>query len=378
MKLQQSVFICGLALLLSGCGLLGEFMESQPQETGLPPVETITPTVDLATPTQVVAEPEAQTVPQAETNLPTAAPDPLVFVFPDSEPPPVSAWRPPLYPIPWAPTPYDHFYFARPIAADEVNWPLANYRYGGSFFEDEVHTGIDIPAPPGTPVLAAGDGKVVWAGWGLYRGVPGDYSDPYGIAVVIQHDFGYQGGKLFTVYGHLQQVLVPRGQHVSTGDVMGLVGETGRVTGPHLHFEIRWGELTFFSTVNPELWLVPPEGWGVLAARFYRTNGKDMQAELIEITSVYTGQVWYAKTYTDGAINKDQYYQENFVVSDLPAGLYQVELSYTGRLFSQNIEIHPGRVSFLTFDGQDGFNMIPPATPGEDYNPFEAEADLDN
>jgi hypothetical protein len=73
---------------------------------------------------------------------PTA--DPVHFVFPTPGIPPISSWRPPLYPTPWAPTPYDHFYFARPIAADEINWPVETYRYGGIFFEDVVHTGIEL------------------------------------------------------------------------------------------------------------------------------------------------------------------------------------------------------------------------------------------
>jgi len=367
------VFI--LAAWLSSCILMGKSGQTSPEEAVYTSMETTTPNVEFVTPTKVVAELEEDTASNGEAvnDLPTPPTDPFVFVFPDSDPPPVSTWRPPLYPIPWAPTPYDHFYFARPTAIDEVNWPTENYRYGGSFFEGEIHTGIDIKVSPGTPVLAAGTGKVVWAGWGLYRGVPGDTSDPYGKSVVIEHDFGYQGEHLFTVYAHMQQILVPRGQQVSTGDLLGLSGDTGRVTGPHLHFEVRLGKRNYFSTLNPELWLVPPEGWGILAGRFYRTNGKEMQAELIEVTSVYTGQIWYARTYTKGAINKDAYYWENFVVSDLPAGLYQVELSYIGKLYSQTIEIHPGRVSFLSFYGQDGFNLDPPIPPGLDFNPFEEE-----
>ena len=88
--------------------------------------------------------------------------EPLQFTFPTPMPAPVSLWRPPLYDVPWALAPFDHFYFVRPIAADEVNWPLPNYRYGGIFFGTEiVHTGIDIPAPRGTPVLAAGAGIVI-------------------------------------------------------------------------------------------------------------------------------------------------------------------------------------------------------------------------
>ncbi len=375
MNLKTQLLIGFIALFLSGCSVWGNEEGAPPLEAEITPLPESTPTVVLTTPTQVVVVLEDQSAPKAESNYPTPAPDPLVFTFPESEPPPVSAWRPALYSIPLALTPYDHFYFDRPIDADEVNWPLDNYRYGGSFFEGEVHTGIDITAPPGTPVIAAGDGKVVWAGWGLYRGVPGDYTDPYGLAVVIQHDFGYQGIPLHTVYAHLQQVLVPKGQYVSTGDLLGLLGDTGRVTGPHLHFEIRWGERTYFSTVNPELWLAPPEGWGVIAGQFYRDNGKELQGHQIEINSIYTGQVWYVNTYTDGVINRDPYYNENFVVSDLPAGLYQIELSYAGKLYSQPLDVHPGRVNFLAFYGRDGFNLATPVPPGVDFDPTDSTLD---
>jgi len=166
--------------------------------------------------------------------------DPLRFNLPTPGPAPISLWRPPLYDTPWALGPFDHFYFSRPIAADEVNWPVADYRYGGVFFgSDIIHTGIDIPSPTGTPVLAAADGRVIWAGYGLYYG-NNDPKDPYGLAVTIRHDFGYAGQRLYTVYAHMDQILVKDGQEVKTGDVLGLVGTTGLTTGPHLHLKYEW------------------------------------------------------------------------------------------------------------------------------------------
>ncbi len=174
---------------------------------------------------------------------------PLVFTFPTVGAESSSFWRPPLYPVPWEPTPYDHFYFIRPIGADEVNWPLARYRYGGLFYST-AHTGIDIPAPKGTPVLAAGPGKVIWAGYGLYF-MRDEFRDPYGIAVAIKHDFGYRGQALYTVYVHLDRTFVYRGQRVESGEQLGLVGETGKVSGPHLHFEVRIGG----QFVDPLEWL---------------------------------------------------------------------------------------------------------------------------
>jgi hypothetical protein len=200
--------------------------------------------------------------------------------------------------------------------------------------------------------------------------VPGDRSDPYGKAVVIRHDFGYQGERLYTVYGHLSRVDVPRGQAIERGETLGLVGDTGRTTGPHLHFEIRWGQFTFFSTMNPELWLVPPQGWGVVAARLMDTRARLLDNYLIAIHSLESGQIWRAKTYdSSGALNLDPYYRENFVVSDLPAGRYEVRFSYGGRLQTLPVTIHPGRVTYFSFQGWKGFNTEPPPLPGEDFTP---------
>jgi murein DD-endopeptidase MepM/ murein hydrolase activator NlpD len=291
--------------------------------------------------------------------LPTPVPDPLRFVFPTPAPPPVSAWRPPLYPVPWAPTIYDHFYFTRPIAADEINWPSQNYRYGGEFFEDVIHTGVDIPAPEGTPVLAAGPGKVVWAGYGVYRG-GNDPTDPYGLAVTIRHDFGYQDQPLYTVYGHLNQVDVAVGQHVETGDQLGLVGKTGRVTGPHLHFEVRLGKNDYYSTRNPELWVAPPIGWGILAGRLMDSNGQLVPQLPLIVTSLANNQNWFGRSYGLEAVNSDPYYQENLVIGDLPAGTYTLRVAYAGLSFTQEIEIQAGLVSYFNFYGKGGFELGSP------------------
>lgn len=307
--------------------------------------------------------------PSLPSLLDTPLPDPLRFAFPTPAPAPVSAWRPPLYPTPWAPTPYDHFFFARPIAADQVNWPLDDYRYGGKFFEDVVHTGVDIPAPKGTPVIAAGPGRVVWAGYGVYRG-GNDPTDPYGLAVTLRHDFGYQGQPLYTIYGHLDQVDVVEGQHVETGDLLGLVGETGRVTGPHLHFEVRLGENTFYHTRNPELWIAPPLGWGVLVGRILDSAGQPVAGQLIIVTNPRSGQNWFAHSYGQGATVSDPYYRENLVIGDLPAGVYQLRAAYAGFSYTGEVEIFPGLVTTFVFYGFQGFFLETPVPPGADFSPF--------
>jgi murein DD-endopeptidase MepM/ murein hydrolase activator NlpD len=87
-----------------------------------------------------------------------------------------------------------------------------------------LHAGIDLAAPSGAPVVAAGGGEVLRAAWAA----------GYGNLVVIDHGRG-----LTTRYAHLQRSLVRVGQHVGTGQAIGLVGATGHATGSHLHFEIR-------------------------------------------------------------------------------------------------------------------------------------------
>jgi hypothetical protein len=302
------------------------------------------------------------------TPEPTQAEDPLRLVLPEHGAVPVAAWRPPLYPTPWAPTEYDHFYFNRPIAADQINWPLADYRYGGIFLPEVVHTGVDIPAPLGTPVLAAGPGKVVWVGYGLFS-QKDDPTDPYGLAIAIKHDFGYGGEALFTVYGHMSQVSVAKGQHVEGGETIGQVGNTGKTSGVHLHFEVRIGKNAFSDSRNPELWLAPPQGWGILAARIMASNGLLLEHHKVLIRSFQNQQIWTVKSYGNSATNSDPYYHENLVIGDLPAGDYEVWVDYLGRTYNLNIQIQPGLVTFFSFRGSRGFNTFVPTPPGIDFTP---------
>lgn len=286
---------------------------------------------------------------------PTSTVEPLRFTLPTPAAEPLSGWRPPLYPAPWAISPHDHFYFIRPIAADQVNWPIPDYRYGGTFFGDVVHTGVDIPAPAGTPVLAAGDGVVIWADWGLFSETPGNNNDPYGMAVAIRHDFGYMGETLYTIYAHLSRLEVPLGRIVRRGEEIGKVGDTGQTTGPHLHFEVRLGRNSFYSTYNPELWMVPSQGRGVLAARIANTRDSPLPHLLVELNSITRKANYTVRTYGAGAVNSDPYYQENLVLSDLPADVYKVTFEYEGERQQYWVRILPGRVTFFHFQGKNGF-----------------------
>lgn len=102
-------------------------------------------------------------------------------------------------------------------------WPVLSHRVTQYF--SWRHTGLDIGDQVGNPIYAADDGKVQISGWN--RGGYGNY-------VIINHGNGIQ-----TVYGHASKLLVETGEVVSRGQVIALVGSTGRSTGPHLHFEVR-------------------------------------------------------------------------------------------------------------------------------------------
>jgi murein DD-endopeptidase MepM/ murein hydrolase activator NlpD len=117
---------------------------------------------------------------------------------------------------------------ARPALPGELDfeWPLRGRIT--SFFGPrglQMHQGVDIAAPAGTPIRAAEAGEVVFSGTG-----PGGY----GLMIILRHAHGFH-----TLYAHNRRNLVRVGQQVRQGQVIGLVGSTGRSTGSHLHFEIR-------------------------------------------------------------------------------------------------------------------------------------------
>ncbi len=377
-QIQRLLPVAGLAIVFTACQSpqpIATMLPSTPTYMQVPKASaTITepalPTIGISSSTQSPPSPVLSPTPLA-----TITPETLLFTDPTDGPLPVSSWRPPLYPDPWAPTLFDHFYFSSPIAANEINTPVQDYRYGGVFFEDIVHTGVDIPAPKGTPILAAGPGTVLWADYGVFQGGY-DITDPYGLAVTIVHDFGYQNQALYTVYGHMDEVNVIEGQHVETGDLLGLVGETGRVTGPHLHFEVRIGENSFFTTRNPELWLVPPTGYGIIAGRMMDTADQPIYDQQIIVTDPTHEQNWFAWSYGKTAVNSDPYYQENLLIGDLPAGSYLLRAAFGGVNFSIPIEVRAGMVNYFTFHGFFGFSLAPPLAPGADFTPAPLGASI--
>jgi murein DD-endopeptidase MepM/ murein hydrolase activator NlpD len=145
----------------------------------------------------------------------------------------------------------------KPIQGLSLSWPMVTFTITQPFGPTNValeppfgpyrhfHTGIDIAAPLGTPVMAAADGLVVAVGHG---------TTGYGNFVVVAH-----GGGVETLYGHLLQTNVKVGDRVVRGEVIGLEGSTGFSTGPHVHFEVRVND----QVIDPMPYLpVPGTTWG--------------------------------------------------------------------------------------------------------------------
>lgn len=122
--------------------------------------------------------------------------------------------------------------FTWPVPASHTISSPFGYRVHPIFGTSKFHSGLDISAPSGTPIVAADSGTVVTA----------VYSSSYGNYVAISHGNGNS-----TLYAHMSRLAVSSGQSVSKGQVIGYVGSTGWSTGPHCHFEIRVGG----QLVNP-------------------------------------------------------------------------------------------------------------------------------
>ncbi len=123
-----------------------------------------------------------------------------------------------------------------PVTGSGWLWPVTGYRFISSGFgernidgDHEMHYGVDIVAPQGTPVRAARAGRVLESRADFERG--------WGWTVVIEHEGGW-----ITRYAHLSANLIRAGERVAQGQIIGRVGSTGRSTGPHLHFGtyLRW------------------------------------------------------------------------------------------------------------------------------------------
>jgi murein DD-endopeptidase MepM/ murein hydrolase activator NlpD len=351
--------------------------DSTPLPTvAIPTIQFVPPTLALqdalnstSFPAAALSQATATPFLGATPTLPPPTAPALVTAIPVTQ---IYVTRPPQQ---WAPPPLippisldllgrDHYWLRRPIDSNANNRGILTYPYGSRGPEENmrIHAGIDLSNPIGETVRAAGDGTVVWAADGL-RVQGGAFQDTfsYGNVVVIEHDFGYDNRRIFTLYAHLALVNVVQGQRVLRDDPIGLVGNTGRVTGPHVHFEVRLGDQgnydsnyvpTYGNTYNPVLWMVPYVGTGVIAGRVIDQFGDLVNNAEVTVRSRATGQVSgvttsYIYENTGVDVNADPRWQENFVVSDLPVGRHEVVAVVEGERVTVIVNVVEGTTTFV-------------------------------
>lgn len=254
----------------------------------------------------------------------------------------------------------DHYWFRRPIESNANNQVLLSYTYGaGGFFGSRIHHGIDMPNPQGEEVYAPAAGTIIFASDG--RSSPDGVdvfqnTSVYGNVVFIKHDFGYEGQPIYTLYAHLLATVVSEGDTVEAGDPIGLVGETGQVTGSHVHFEVRIGgngndiHPIYGDTYHPALWMVPYVGHGVIAGRVVGLDGDYLDNVTVTIRN-RLGVVASVPTYTFqntvNDVNPDPRWRENFAVGDIPVGTYDVLARIDGQLVIERVTVQEGMTSFV-------------------------------
>ena len=244
-----------------------------------------------------------------------------------------------------------HFIFQRPIKPPANTSVDATYPYASTANgKRDPHHGVEFLNKFGTPVYAAGDGIVLFAGSDT-AAVYSPWPNYYGNLIVIGH-----ADNLYTLYAHLSKSTVIAGQNVLAGAPIGEVGQSGVAIGSHLHFEVRRGEVEeYFSTQNPELWLVPNQDqtgspFGVLQIAV--VDGANHLIKRAEYTLQYfaepdqpSGTIYYGVTYSADMLTGE----ENAVIGDLPPGKYRIALQYNGQHFERWVEVKSGRLTQVVF-----------------------------
>jgi murein DD-endopeptidase MepM/ murein hydrolase activator NlpD len=251
------------------------------------------------------------------------------------------------------------FLLGRPIGAGGRNTIDTSSRYGTIRKRvRDVYFGVQFLNSTGTPVLAAADGDVIVAGddsQTLY----GPRLNMYGKLVILKHSLPGISGPVYTLYAHLSELSVKAEGDVKAGEQIGLVGSTGSSSGSTLYFEVRIGENAYDAARNPEMWLqlLPDDEGnltGTLAGRVVDPEDKyvalsNILVEQVRRTNGAKIRPIYLKTYLDRHQRGNTPWNESFAASNLPEGTYQVSFWFHSKLYQREVEVQPGKVTFLTF-----------------------------
>ena len=317
-----------------------------------PPSATPVPSstaISTYTPTATATATETPT--NTATATATATPLPEALPCPAEEPVRPDYSRYYLANEPW-PTPDPagataHFWLSKPLPGGGRLLTNQWFPYGYDAGRYLLHNGTDVAEDLGTPVLAAADGTIVVAGadaaeWWGWR------CDWYGYLVIIQLDETWLDQPVYLLYGHVLNINVAVGQHVSQGEQVAEIGLGGAATVPHLHIEVRVGANAFGSTRNPLLWINPATR-GVIAGRLVDPEGRPWQG--VGISAVQVGgdgeiiNTWSYLGDPLNLINPDEQLAENFLFSDLPPGNYQLFIRVQQVEYTVTVAVAAGTVS---------------------------------
>ena len=249
-------------------------------------------------------------------------------------------------------------WFRRPIDPADNPYIDQTYRYGSTMGDNfQQHQGVEFNNPQGTAVLAIGAGTVVYAG----RAEQGS------LTVAIRHDSTVTvGGRkygVWSVYYHNSKLETKAGQRVAAGQRIARVGNTGRATNEHLHLEIHAAPIDSAAaivdslqrfppyTTNPELWIEPLPGTGMLAGRVLDAAGRAVPgARIYGLTKPEPRETpfSYIEAYGDHA-HPHPLYGEHFAVSDVPPGSYVLGTEIAGVKVFRRVVVEPGLLTWVVF-----------------------------
>jgi len=253
---------------------------------------------------------------------------------------------------------FRHTWFRRPIDLTDQPFIDQTYRYGSTMGGNfQQHQGVEFNNPDGTPVHAIGDGVVVFAG----------LAEQGSNTVAIRHDRTLKASDgtrfLFSVYYHNSALVAKLGQRVKEGDVIARVGNTGRATNDHLHLEVHTSPYDSVGlivnpneryphyTVNPELWIAPLPGTGIVAGQVWDADGRPVpQVRVYGLGKAEPQETPYAYAETYGEHNHpDPSYQEHFAVSDVPPGDYTLTVTVGDRPITHRVRVDAGSLTWVIF-----------------------------
>jgi murein DD-endopeptidase MepM/ murein hydrolase activator NlpD len=249
--------------------------------------------------------------------------------------------------------------FRRPIDSTTGSpYVDQTYRYGSTMGGNfQQHQGVEFNNPDGTPVHAIGAGVVVYAG----------RAEAGALTVAIRHDTTVTADGtryfIFSTYYHNSALVAHVGDRVQAGDVISRVGNSGRATNDHLHVEVHAAPTDSVRaivdslnrypsyTTNPELWIRPLPGTGVVAGQVWDSAGRPVQqAHIFGVVKGLPTETPFSFIETYGTrTHSHPLYHEHFALGDVRPGEYTVGVEIDGKKELRKIRVEAGKLTWVEF-----------------------------